>query len=405
MCGACCAGVRKSRLKSSDMGTESDYASGARGGGEANSTPIVAAGSFSDGTARERPLPVSLASSSDVNVGLPAVVGVGDTTHMASTPAKNQGASQAEAQARMVREATASHAQRTAQAQAHQALQAAQEAAAAVVARIDTMEQQATAPALHQQGQTATQPQGHHTAPVAPVADLAVVAVASVSGPQMHGLASGTSPSSVQGQQQGRHGQHEPPIAAQLPHRSGAPEQPVDADGVVQMQPGEGTILFNPAPSEPVKVSRRRRAFLTDEERRHARIMKNRRTAEESRQRRQRRMAELEREVKSNDARESALAAEKERLMTDNAALKAENALLKADNAALKACQDARKGQLSSPSSSAIAPELETKLRNDIMKLKSDLYDKGEVICALKEKIAASVRASSTPKDNRNFDD
>lgn len=358
-------------------------------------TPTLAApASFGDGDAGGRSHLVALPGPNAVDVPLPVSV-----PHMTRSP-PNPVASQAEAQARMVREAAASHAQRAAQAHAHRAMQAAQEAAAAVVARIDTMGRQNAAaaphghgdiiaqvevpsdgmhrhPALHQQEQSSASAQNGHNATAA---HLAAAEVVSVSGAHLGGIASEASGVRPHETPQESHTQPQAPSAAQLPHRPVAA-----ADSVVG--------LFSAAPSGPAR--RRRRSFVTEEERKQARIMKNRRTAEESRQRRVRKMADLEVEAKTNREREAAMAAETERLKSEVAVLKAENTALKAEKASRQVADtvgnsDAGGGELQA--------EVEVKLRNEITKLKSALYDKGELISDLKKKIS-QFGASAAPKE------
>mmetsp|Transcript_38953 Transcript_38953/g.97538 ORF Transcript_38953/g.97538 Transcript_38953/m.97538 type:complete len:206 (-) Transcript_38953:1013-1630(-) len=74
---------------------------------------------------------------------------------------------------------------------------------------------------------------------------------------------------------------------------------------------------------------RKRRNFTTDEERRIARILKNRRTAEESRQRRIQKMKDLENFAASLDEREKKLREENQFLGKQNASQAAELILLK----------------------------------------------------------------------------
>ena len=74
---------------------------------------------------------------------------------------------------------------------------------------------------------------------------------------------------------------------------------------------------------------RRRRKFLTDDERRIARILKNRRTAEESRQRRIQKMKQLESFVVLSEEREKKLREEIFYLAKENAARIIELILLK----------------------------------------------------------------------------
>jgi hypothetical protein len=74
---------------------------------------------------------------------------------------------------------------------------------------------------------------------------------------------------------------------------------------------------------------RRRRKFLTDDERRIARILKNRRTAEESRQRRIQKMKQLESFVVLSEEREKKLREEISYLAKENAARTVELILIK----------------------------------------------------------------------------
>ncbi|ABW98081.1 hypothetical protein HAN_2g257 (nucleomorph) [Hemiselmis andersenii] len=74
---------------------------------------------------------------------------------------------------------------------------------------------------------------------------------------------------------------------------------------------------------------RKRRNFTNDEERRIARILKNRRTAEESRQRRIQKMKDLENFAASLDQREKKLREENQFLGKQNASQAAELILLK----------------------------------------------------------------------------
>nr|UXY87662.1 bZIP transcription factor 17 [Cryptomonas curvata] len=74
---------------------------------------------------------------------------------------------------------------------------------------------------------------------------------------------------------------------------------------------------------------RRRRKFLTDDERRIARILKNRRTAEESRQRRIQKMKQLENYVILSEEREKKLREEISYLAKENAVRTVELILIK----------------------------------------------------------------------------
>jgi hypothetical protein len=78
-----------------------------------------------------------------------------------------------------------------------------------------------------------------------------------------------------------------------------------------------------------INKRRRRRKFLTDDERRMARILKNRRTAEESRQRRIQKMKQLENLVISYEEREKKLKEEICYLGKENASQTVELLLLK----------------------------------------------------------------------------
>mmetsp|Transcript_6600 Transcript_6600/g.19991 ORF Transcript_6600/g.19991 Transcript_6600/m.19991 type:complete len:231 (+) Transcript_6600:84-776(+) len=99
------------------------------------------------------------------------------------------------------------------------------------------------------------------------------------------------------------------------------------------------------AEDEQRKGGKRRRIYQTDEERRMARILKNRRTAEESRQRRVQRMKELEADNANAQEREKNLRwelqelreelsqriSEVSRLSEENEKLRRENDVLKGD--------------------------------------------------------------------------
>lgn len=92
-------------------------------------------------------------------------------------------------------------------------------------------------------------------------------------------------------------GAHEEPSIA-----SEVYEEVMRAAGAEGMQPFGGDAVAPAAASPPKK---KRRQYKSEEERRMARILKNRRTAEESRQRRLKRVKELEEFVDLHSARES----------------------------------------------------------------------------------------------------
>lgn len=82
---------------------------------------------------------------------------------------------------------------------------------------------------------------------------------------------------------------------------------------------GSGLVRVAEAPVKKRKVSK----FNSEEERKQARLQKNRRTAEESRQRRMRKMNDLQATVDAFAAREAQLLAQIDALKSDNAMLRA----------------------------------------------------------------------------------
>lgn len=87
------------------------------------------------------------------------------------------------------------------------------------------------------------------------------------------------------------------------------PSTAAAADGGSRAGTPPPGALSPPTPLSPLALRKRKR-YATDEERKEARILKNRRTAEESRQRRLKRMLDLEGELAAAADREAALVAE-----------------------------------------------------------------------------------------------